>query len=243
MAKKKYDEIYQDLRSKLENGTYKAPDLIPSENILKETYQCSRNTVRSAIAQLAEEGYLMPIHGKGVRIIYDPSDRAEFIVGGIESFVEASVRNRMVPHTKVVTFSQQIIDKQQSEHYKFPVGSEVFYIERIRYLNKQPLIFDINIFLKSEVGNLTKEIAQDSIYRYLEEDLGMLITTSKRRITSEKATKADTDYLNLKDFGFDFVSVITGQVFNSNGVMFEYTQSRHRPDYFCFYDTAVRSRK
>ena len=44
--------------------------------------------------------------------------------------------------------------------------------------------------------------------------------------------------LELKDF--DFLAVVTSQTFNADGVMFEYTQSRHRPDYFCFQDTAVR---
>ena len=36
------------------------------------------------------------------------------------------------------------------------------------------------------------------------------------------------------------LAVVTGQTFNADGVMFEYTQSRYRPDYFCFQDTATR---
>lgn len=38
------------------------------------------------------------------------------------------------------------------------------------------------------------------------------------------------------------LAVITSQTFHADGVMFEYTQSRHRPDYFCFQDTATRKR-
>ncbi len=36
------------------------------------------------------------------------------------------------------------------------------------------------------------------------------------------------------------MAVVSSQTYNSDGVMFEYTQSRHRPDYFRFYDNAVR---
>ena len=33
---------------------------------------------------------------------------------------------------------------------------------------------------------------------------------------------------------------VSSQTYNSDGIMFEYTQSRHRPDYFRFQDNAVR---
>ena len=64
---------------------------------------------------------------------------------------------------------------------------------------------------------------------------------SKRTITVEKATQMDEDSLDLK--GYDALAVVTGQTFNSEGVMFEYTQQRHRPDYFTFQTTALRNKK
>ena len=36
------------------------------------------------------------------------------------------------------------------------------------------------------------------------------------------------------------MAVITSQTFDDNGIQFEYTQSRHRPDYFLFQDVATR---
>lgn len=36
------------------------------------------------------------------------------------------------------------------------------------------------------------------------------------------------------------MAVVTSHTYNSDGVMFEYTQSRHRPDYFSFQDNATR---
>ena len=68
----------------------------------------------------------------------------------------------------------------------------------------------------------------------------MQIVTSKRKMTAEHATEIDEKYLDLKDY--DFLAVISSQTYNADGVMFEYTQSRHRPDYFCFQDTATRKR-
>ena len=51
-------------------------------------------------------------------------------------------------------------------------------------------------------------------------------------------TPADRRYLELHDL--DFVAVVTGRTYNSKGIQFEWTQSRHRPDYSVFYDTARR---
>ncbi len=39
---------------------------------------------------------------------------------------------------------------------------------------------------------------------------------------------------------YNCMAVVSSQTYNSDSVMFEYTQSRHRPDYFRFYDNAVR---
>ncbi len=72
MAKTKYNEIYMALREKMEDGTYGFQELLPSENTLVKEFDCSRNTIRRAIGQLASEGYVQSIHGKGVRIIYQP---------------------------------------------------------------------------------------------------------------------------------------------------------------------------
>ena len=94
--------------------------------------------------------------------------------------------------------------------------------------------------MKSQVPGLTAEIAENSIYAYLEHQPGMQIVTSKRRITVERATAADRQCLNLEDY--DCLAVVTGNTFNSDGVMFEYTQSRHHPEHFSFQDTASRKR-
>lgn len=42
--------------------------------------------------------------------------------------------------------------------------------------------------------------------------------------------------------GYDCVAVVVNQTFNSDGMLFEYTQSRHQPDYFCFQDIATRKK-
>lgn len=238
MPKAKYDEIYLDLKGAVEGGTYLYGELLPSENTLVERFACSRNTVRRALAELGEDGYVQPIHGKGVRVIYRPSERASFTVGGIESFQETARRNRLNVVTRVVRFETVTVDQRMAKRSGFPEGESVYDVLRVRYLDGKPLILDYNLFLKSLVPGLTPEIAERSIYAYIEHVLGMQIVTSKRTITVEHASEEDKRLLVLGDY--NCLAVVTGQTFNADGVLFEFTQSRHQPDYFSFHDTAAR---
>ena len=224
----------------MEQGDYLYSELLPSENNLIGIYDCSRNTIRRAIAGLVEDGYVQAIHGKGVQVIFQPSERTNFTVGGIESFKETAARNRMVYSTKVVVFETVTVDASLSQESSFPVGSEVLHICRVRSVDDKPLILDINYFLASAVPGLTKEIAERSIYTYLEQELKMQIVTSKRRITVEKATPQDRELISMDSY--NCLAVVTSNTFNSDGVMFEYTQSRHQPENFSFQNTATRKR-
>ena len=56
----------------------------------------------------------------------------------------------------------------------------------------------------------------------------------------ERNSQLDEKYMDLK--GYNCVAVVSSHTYNSNGVMFEYTQSRHRADQFAFYDQAQRVR-
>ena len=68
MPAAKYDAIYKSLRQAIEAQEYVYGGTLPSEHQLVAKYDCSRNTVRRAIAQLAEEGYVQSVHGKGVPV-------------------------------------------------------------------------------------------------------------------------------------------------------------------------------
>ncbi len=242
MPKAKYEPIYNDIRNQIETGMLKFGDFLPSENEYAQKYDCTRNTIRRALSILTSDGYVLPQHGRGVQVIYQvPEDRSVFTIGGIESFREATQRNQTKISTKVIYFQTVVCDETISRMTGFDVGCELYFIQRVRTLNKKNIIFDTNILLKSEAEGLTKQIAENSIYEYLEGKLGMTITTSRKRITAEKATHTDRALLTLDDL--DFVMVVTGQVFNSKGIMFEYTQSRHRPDQVCFVESAVRQKK
>lgn len=66
--KPKYQFIIEDIKSHILSGTYKAGDKIPSESALQESYKVSRQTVRKAILELSNEGFLRSERGSGTYV-------------------------------------------------------------------------------------------------------------------------------------------------------------------------------
>lgn len=240
MPKSIYESIYKDLKRRIESDEFVYRELLPSENVLIQTYDCSRNTVRRAIGRLVTDGYVQTMQGKGVRNIYRPVEQTAFTLGEIESFRESAVRNGHTYHTKVLLFMELTTNESLAERTGFPADSDIYYLQRLHFLDGKPLIINHNYFLKECTPGLSKEIAEDSIYDYLEHTLHMTIVNSRRIMTVEKITEIDEKYLELNAEDYNCMAVVTSYTYNSDGIMFEFTQSRHRPDYFRFQDHAVR---
>lgn len=234
----RYDAIYRDIRESIEQGAYPYQSFLPSEAALTEAFGCSHNTLRRALGLLRDQGYVQPVHGKGVRVVYQEPERTTFTVGGIESFREADLRTHLNAQTEVVSLGPLVADDDLAFRTGFEPGCELTAVERVRRIDGEALILDRNLFRTSSLPGITEEIARTSVYEYAEHELGVTIALSKRAITVERADARDRRLLDLGDI--DYLAVITSQTFDAQGILIECTQSRHRPDHFCFRDTAVR---
>ena len=64
-----YEQIYEEIRAKIEERGYQVGDRLPSEKELSEQYHVSRITSKKAVELLAEEGLVTRIPGKGTFVI------------------------------------------------------------------------------------------------------------------------------------------------------------------------------
>ena len=238
MPNAKYEQLYHILKNKIESGEYPPHELLPSEHMLIAELNCSRNTLRRAVAELVRAGYVQTMQGKGMRNIFEPARQATFTLGTIESFAESAARNHWHGTSKILDFANVTADDTLAHMTGFAPGTLLYYVWRLHYLNEHPLIMNHSYFRQDVAHGLTREIAEESIYRYLEGELHIHIINSKRVVTVEKATPLDLQYLAMGDC--NCLAVVSSQTYNGDGVMFEYTQSRHHPDYFRFQDNAVR---
>lgn len=60
------DELLDDLRKKIKDGTYPPGSQLPPGRALADSYDVSHSTIQRAIAKLREEGVLVGRPGRGV---------------------------------------------------------------------------------------------------------------------------------------------------------------------------------
>ena len=240
MPKAKYEQIYKILKNKIESSEYKPQEFLPSENTLITQFSCSRNTLRRAISELVKIGYVQTMQGKGVCCIFQPTDKATFTLGNIESFAESAKRNGWTGTSEIIKFCECIADKKISDLTGFKIGEPLYYLQRLHLMNDMPMILNHSYFRQDIAKGLTCDSRALRVYNYLENILNINIISSKRIVTVEHATELDERYLDLGDY--NCLAVVSSQTFDSNGIMFEYTESRHHPKYFRFQDNAVRKK-
>lgn len=233
----KYLVIYQDLLEQIEDGIHPVDSYLPSENELKVQYETSRETVRKALTLLSQNGYIQKVRGKGSVVL--PRNKFDFPVSGLVSFKELQDKLGEDVQTHVLTLNTD----KPSRHIKKQLLLEddsqlVTEVIRTREINGERVILDKDYFLSSKVAGLTESIAQDSIYQYLEDTLKLSISFAKKEITVEDPTEEDRASLDLT--GFYNVVVIKNYVYLDDATLFQYTESRHRPDRFRFVDFARR---
>lgn len=85
---------------------------------------------------------------------------------------------------------------------------------------------------------MTREIAEQSIYDYLENQLHLIIAYAQKEITIDQLT--DRDKL-LLDIGTEHhVVSVKSKVYLTNKHQFQFTESRHKLEKFRFVDFATR---
>ena len=216
MARAIFQTIYDNVKQSIDDGTYAYQSYLPSETELTQLFDCSRMTVRRAISMLAADGYVLPQQGKGMRVIRNISDEKSRGGGGLETFKEIAVNRGFELKTVTTVFELLICSKALSKITGFPEGCELTRAKRIRYADGQAVCSDDSYYLSSQVPGLTPEIVNDSIYRYLEEDLGIKIATGK-------------------------LAVIRGQTYNADGILMEYTETKQVPGFFLLHETVTRN--
>ncbi|MBY0219001.1 trehalose operon repressor [Paenibacillus illinoisensis] len=232
----KFIRIYEDIAAHIRNGEIEAGSLLPSELDLSESYQTSRETIRKALKMLYEEGYIQKIQGKG-SIVLDIR-MIDFPISGLVSFKELAKKMGQRARTHVEELEELKVDQALFKTIQFGMGEQVWKIVRVRNVDGERVILDKDYVSQRLVPGLTKEICNDSIYEYMEDQLGLSISFAKKEILVEEPTEEDRRLMDLE--GFHNVVVVRSQVYLEDASPFQFTESRHRPDKFKFVDFARR---
>ncbi|WP_026690873.1 trehalose operon repressor [Alteribacter aurantiacus] len=233
----KFIKIYHDIADKIRDGHYAPQDKLPSEHDLMSQFDTSRETIRKALNMLAQNGFIQKVQGKG-SIVLD-ARKFDFPISGLVSFKELAKKMGDNHHTYVKKIDLIKPGSFIQEQLKVREDAKVWEVHRVREIDGECVILDKDFFNRTYVDFLTEEICQNSIYEYIESDLKMTISFAKKEITVVEPTEEDRKLLDLD--GFSNIVVVKNYVYFDDASLFQYTESRHRPDKFRFVDFARRT--
>jgi GntR family transcriptional regulator len=176
---KKYGRIYSTLLRRIHKGTYAAGTMMPTERELTEEFDVTRNTVRRAIEELINGGYLYRKPSSGAFVCEQPVAR---------SLQRLSVQNDKELKDRYQKITTRIVDCHifsQADAHKEMLGlksnARVYHLRRIQYGDDKPIVYE-SIYLPCEY--FTK-LGKDE----LEEPLEKIVKTHAKFSCAKRHTK------------------------------------------------------
>ncbi|MFV0529092.1 MAG: GntR family transcriptional regulator [Lachnospiraceae bacterium] len=222
-----YFQLRELLLAEIKKGNFKSDELIPTENELCEIFELSRTTVRQAIAELVQEGYLYRMKSKGT-FVARPKINQNFLTK-IESFSSSMERQGFTASTQVLEMEVLPANVDVAKHLNIQEDDKVIFLHRKRSANGEPLV-TIKTYLPYErCGFLLEEdLTKESLYSVLGRDENTKIVRIERRVEAIEATAKDLEYLGVrKGKPIQYFSSVGCNVF---GEPIEYSLARYRAD-------------
>ena len=190
-----YKKVQEELKSKIDSGTYKKGDLIPSENDLCKTYSTTRPTIRLALSELMRMGYIVRHHGKG-SIVSEPKNGLGILSlkGATAGVGKKNLKTELLSNTQKVEWPKDFAyEPNQAE-----LAAGAIYFTRLRYINGLPVLYEetyiSNIGLpRFTVHNLEKH----SLFDTLREFYQVEIKEGEQKIWAIAANKDLAKLLNI----------------------------------------------
>ena len=145
-----YQQVIDIIKNEINSGAYKAGARIPNEFELAESYKVGRVTVRRAIEELVQQGYLTKRQGKGTFVNAPKLKRKIRQKDDVQSFSDACRVNGMEPGACVISRKILPADSTEAQFFGVPVGTDLICVERVRTADGVPvMLYLTNPFLSS----------------------------------------------------------------------------------------------
>ncbi|OQP05985.1 phosphonate metabolism transcriptional regulator PhnF [Geobacillus sp. 46C-IIa] len=224
-----YYQLEQYMKEKIEKGEWQPGEMIPSERELAETYHISRMTVRQAVNNLVNDGYLIRRRGKGTFVA---AKKIEQPLKGLTSFSEDMRSRGMEPDTIVLGFETVPASGKLAEWLAVKEGDALYEIRRLRLADGSPMALETLYIPRALAPHLTREIVNGSVYEFMEKEVGFAIGTAVQVLEASVARKLEAEHLQVKEGAP--VLLLERRTYLDDGRPLEVVKSVYRGDRYKF---------
>lgn len=231
LSQDSFTPLYAQLGERLREILLELPDgfLMPSEKDLMTYSDVSRATVRKAVGDLAGEGLLVSIRGRGT---FTAGKRVPTDLGRLLGFTDSMRALGLEPETRLLHLEIVPAHGEVAEGLRVERGTETLRIERLRLLKGKPCMIEKTYLVNSVVPGLMDEDLEGSLYKLLSERWGLFPARGQESLIAVNADRESSKLLGVS-LGTALLSTLR-KTETSDGRPLEYTFRQARGDVCLF---------
>ncbi len=182
-----YKVLYHKLREAIIKGEFNVGDLLPSENELCQQHQLTRPTVRQALAQLVNEGYVRKQQGKG-SIVQQLNKGLKLlsVEGTTAAFEGEKFYSKILLAPAVIPWPLDFFYPINALEF----STDCIMFERLRSIENRNVIFEKTFITNENMKRFTqKNLENKSLFEMLQKNYQIQITGGEQKIRAIKAHK------------------------------------------------------
>lgn len=225
----KYKEVAEAIKKRIKEGIYAVEERLPDQHSLAEEFETSRVTIKKALDILTAQGLVYTIQGSGTYVKKNALHHSQSSIQiGNNVGLTTTVRDELDLESKVLEFKVRFPDEQEQEVLMIHEETPVYHYERLRILDGKPYSLEHTVVPVAIIPGITKKVLQDSVYKYIREELGIVFGENRQTVRAAQPNALDKEYLGCKET--DPILEVEKVMFLESGAPFEYSVVHHRFD-------------
>lgn len=225
----RYSQIADYYRQMIDSKMLSDGEKMPTEEQICALFQVSRITVRQAMSELAQAGYIDRLQGKGSFVKIKKTD---IQLNHLQGFSEEMRAKGMTASSRVISAEVEACDRVTAEHLAIEPGRQVISIVRLRCADGDPVAVE-HVYIPF---NLCPELMQKdlngSLYHLLSE-CGLKVFRATQDINAGFSPHSICELLNIRanmpTLNIERVTYL------ETGAPLEFVQSAYRSDRYTFH--------
>lgn len=191
-----YIKVYRSLKTEIQKGVYPVNSFLPKESSLEEIFGVSRTTIRKAVKLLSQEKIVEVRQGSGTRVC---DHKAKQDYNKVTSVTESLQKKGYTVTTGSMMIDIIEADSKLADELELASGTEVVRVQRLQLADQNPVTLMENYIPCSIVPGIESyEGKFTAFYQFLESVYGIVIDSTKDRISAASATFMEAQILNIK---------------------------------------------
>ncbi|AWI80615.1 GntR family transcriptional regulator [Parazoarcus communis] len=192
-----HTQIREVLRRQILDGTYPPHSQMPSESQMMNLFSVSRITIRQALGDLQKEGLIFKVMGKGSFVA---KPKAFQSLSRLQGFGEAMSPSGYETYSLLMSARETEASIVVAQQFSIKPGTQVFEIQRLRYLNREPISVDVSYF-PIDIGRrlVQEDLAARDIFVILENDFDLNLTHADLQIEAICADESLARHLGIAE--------------------------------------------